>query len=322
MPATRIRADHDSLTRLAKSFAGRADATRQTISKLKRCNDILQGGDWVGKGANKFYSEMDSSVMPSLNRLAKSLDKASQVTLKIAQIMRQADDDIARIMRPDANGSSLGAIAGAVVGGIMGGAVGGAIGAAAGAAAGSAIGDAIGGGSASGGGAGSGGSSGSGGEYQDTFPSPEADAKVAEIHQKARELREAHDRDEDSQQIKDELLALTTHGSGDRAVIGKGGEIPEWADDAKKNGGIWYENPQGYYEIVGPELAWDMNQLFLQRQLESGIPKIDYVGEPVEQVLTDPTIRGKTRWREVKYLEENAAQYGYERQGNSWVKVR
>jgi hypothetical protein len=65
-----------------------------------------------------------------------------------------------------------------------------------------------------------------------------------------------------------------------------------------------------------------MNQLFLQRQLESGIPKIDYVGEPVEQVLTDPAIIGKTRWREVKYLEENAAQYGYERQGNSWVKVR
>ncbi len=105
MPAPKVRSDHDALKNLAGKFGQQAEASRQLISNLKSKVDTLRGKDWVGKGADKFYAEMDSAVFPSLNRLSKSMDSAQRVTLKISQIMKQAEDDAAALFKGGANGS-------------------------------------------------------------------------------------------------------------------------------------------------------------------------------------------------------------------------
>ncbi|WP_156616806.1 hypothetical protein [Mycobacterium sp. 852014-52144_SCH5372336] len=131
-----------------------------------------------------------------------------------------------------------------------------------------------------------------------------------------------------------ELAELSTHqfGNADRVVLGKwdgldGGYIGE----ARANGGIYYDTGPDAWNAIGdglskPEanaLGWFVNEQFLQAQMERGVPRIDYVVEgtrfsSIEDVIrTDPNSFSA---REIKFLVQNAATYGYERVGNSWVK--
>ncbi|KUI15375.1 hypothetical protein AU191_06545 [Mycolicibacterium acapulense] len=131
-----------------------------------------------------------------------------------------------------------------------------------------------------------------------------------------------------------ELANLSTHqfGNVDRVVLGKwdgldGGYIGE----ARVNGGIYYDTGPDAWNAIGdglskPEanaLGWIVNEQFLQTQMERGVPRIDYIVEgtrftSIEDVIrTDPNSFSA---REIKFLVQNAATYGYERVGNSWVK--
>jgi WXG100 family type VII secretion target len=117
MPAPKVRSDFDALNNIAKSIKQQADATAKTSSALKNKMGTLQGGDWVGKGANKFYSEMSSHVLPALQRLSTALTHGSAITLKISALMKQADDDVARLFKTGdvggADGSQAAASGGA-----------------------------------------------------------------------------------------------------------------------------------------------------------------------------------------------------------------
>lgn len=108
MSAPKVRADHDALSQIAQRFGAEADKSRQNVTKIKSKLEVLKGGDWVGKGATKFYNEMDSAVLPSLNRLTNALDMAQKVTVRISALMKQAEDDAAKNFRYDAGGGAGG----------------------------------------------------------------------------------------------------------------------------------------------------------------------------------------------------------------------
>jgi len=100
------RADYESLSQIARSFGQQADATRQSLQRLRSKMGVLQGGDWEGKGADKFYQEMDSAVLPAVQRLAQALERASETTRQISRVMKQAEDDAARLFRLEDAGRS------------------------------------------------------------------------------------------------------------------------------------------------------------------------------------------------------------------------
>lgn len=97
MSAAKVRSDFDQLNNIAGTFGSQSDAIGQMTQNLKGKMEQLRGGDWVGKGATKFYNEMDNSVMPSLKRLQNALSQANSTTKKIAQLMKQTEDESARI---------------------------------------------------------------------------------------------------------------------------------------------------------------------------------------------------------------------------------
>ena len=98
MPAPRIRCEYDVLDQIAKKFFSQADLTNQSLKNLRTQMETLQGGDWVGRGAKKFNSEMKSSLLPSMRGLSQVLEEGGQVTRKISQVMHQADEDAARLI--------------------------------------------------------------------------------------------------------------------------------------------------------------------------------------------------------------------------------
>ncbi|WP_193044323.1 WXG100 family type VII secretion target [Mycolicibacterium baixiangningiae] len=139
-----------------------------------------------------------------------------------------------------------------------------------------------------------------------------------------------------------ELADLSTHrmpsptvdaGNADRVVLGKwAGQEDGYIGEARNNGGIYYDTGPDTWSAIGHALSnqeadalgWQVNEQFLKAQMEIGVARFDYVVQgtrfsSVEDVVrTDPNSFSA---REIKYLMQNAPAYGYERIGNSWVRV-
>jgi WXG100 family type VII secretion target len=112
MPTPRVRADYDALSQITQSFQAQAEATRRTLQSLKRQIQVLEGGDWIGQGATAFYQEMNGAVLPAMQRLGNALETAAQTTQQISQIIKQAEDDAARVLRGDGAGGAGGGAGG------------------------------------------------------------------------------------------------------------------------------------------------------------------------------------------------------------------
>ena len=156
-----------------------------------------------------------------------------------------------------------------------------------------------------------------------------ADDIARTLDQAIVDLRGAYLAGEDVAPYAREIASLSTHTSGsvDRVVLGKWVENGGYIGEAKTNGGIWYETADGVFDKIttglspdaGRDLAWSVNEQFLAGQLERGVPRIDFVGETVRDVLINrPTSFSAM---EIKYLQNNAAKYSYMLDGNSWIKV-
>ncbi|KUH81417.1 MULTISPECIES: hypothetical protein [unclassified Mycobacterium] len=171
-------------------------------------------------------------------------------------------------------------------------------------------------------------------DYSDGY-SPDAPAVASS-------LNEAYVNGQPTVELARQVADLSTHhmpspnsdtGNADRVVLGKwAGPEDGYIGEARKNGGIYYDTGPDTWSAIGhglsrPEadaLGWQVNEQFLKTQLEGGVPRIDYVVEgtrfsSVEDVIrTDPNSFSA---KEIKYLIQNAPAYGYERIGNSWVRV-
>jgi len=88
-----IRADYESLEQLASQFANQAQAVQQMLQNVKGAMDPLEGGGWIGRGSDAFFSEMNSEVLPATTRLQQALDEASRVTKQIVETVKQAEEE-------------------------------------------------------------------------------------------------------------------------------------------------------------------------------------------------------------------------------------
>ena len=163
-----IRADYDQMPDISKRFEREAVNVKRSIDSLNRTIEVLKGGDWFGEGANAFYREMESEVMPAMQRLLKTLEMGSGVMKAIERLLHEAEQTIGGLFSAMLGSidvgitieiGGLGAAVGAAVAGSGGGGSGGG-------GAGGSEGEqpaSGGGGGGSGGGAGGGGSGGGGG---------------------------------------------------------------------------------------------------------------------------------------------------------------
>ena len=115
MAAPKVRIDYESMKQIAQAFARESEAAGHTLQSLQRAMDVLQGGDWVGKGAKAFYREMEQDVLPAMRRLNQALGSANRVTLQIVQLMQGAEDQASAILRAILAGLMS---AGGILGGI------------------------------------------------------------------------------------------------------------------------------------------------------------------------------------------------------------
>jgi WXG100 family type VII secretion target len=144
--------------------------------------------------------------------------------------------------------------------------------------------------------------------------------------------------------LLDDLARLTTHGSGDRVVLGpwNADKIPgrpnwigEYGIEAQSNGGRYFHS-EGIYDIFrgdrsGPPVAdiWEVNKRFLEQQFnDPSVKRIDYVLENPSKLFADPDqlalpyAQRRASWKELDALFNRAEDYGFvfdDAQG-AWIR--
>lgn len=144
--APKIQCDYGQFEQIAGAFAQHADDTAQLMRQVVQQVEALQSSGWIGVGANNFYQEMFSEVLPGMQRLMAALGHANSSSHKIARLFRDAEQEAASLFggsdgggesSSSGNGSSI-ASAAAGAGAVMGE---GALGPGGGVASGSMVGD-------------------------------------------------------------------------------------------------------------------------------------------------------------------------------------
>jgi WXG100 family type VII secretion target len=98
--ADEIKADYSQLEQIRSRFGNEEQAVYQVHMNLIKPFDQLENGQgWIGKGSDAFYREMHDVVFPALTRLQAALSEAGEKTKKIADTMRQAEQDAASPFR-------------------------------------------------------------------------------------------------------------------------------------------------------------------------------------------------------------------------------
>lgn len=172
---------------------------------------------------------------------------------------------------------------------------------------------------------------GHGGDHEPGDPSHASSGAHDPVHT-ANDLNDAFRNGLPTEDLARQVAEGATHhvGDSDRVVLGKyDGQDGGYIGEAKDHGGIYYDTGKDVWDAVGnglaPEqskaLGWEVNEQFLRVQMEHHVSRIEYVlpdgFDSVDQVAR---VRRETfSALEINFLNENAARYGYVREGNSWV---
>lgn len=90
----RIRKLHyDDMSNIVKRFRSEAQEIDGLLKQTKGKVESLHNNQWVGQGADKFFGEMEQSVLPAVGRLVGALGHAGDVAQKIADTIRRFDEE-------------------------------------------------------------------------------------------------------------------------------------------------------------------------------------------------------------------------------------
>jgi WXG100 family type VII secretion target len=88
-----IRADYEEMEQIATRFSTQSQAIQQMMQKVRGSMEKLENGDWIGRGSDAFFNEMNSDILPAVQRLVEALEEGGRTTKDIAQTVQQAEEE-------------------------------------------------------------------------------------------------------------------------------------------------------------------------------------------------------------------------------------
>lgn len=83
---------YDEMENISKIFQAQADIAQQVFDSIRNTMEDLKP-DWIGKGSDAFFNEMESEVNPALQRLIQALEEGSNVVMQINQTIETAEQE-------------------------------------------------------------------------------------------------------------------------------------------------------------------------------------------------------------------------------------
>lgn len=92
-----IQVEYEQMAGLSQRMRGRAEACSALRRRLQQALTPLQQGGWYGRGATAFFREMESDVLPAMNRLETALTEGHLVLDEMVRIFQQAEEEAAAL---------------------------------------------------------------------------------------------------------------------------------------------------------------------------------------------------------------------------------
>ena len=98
MASDRFQAKYDELDQLSGMFSSTAGQVGETMGKLKSAIENMRD-KWIGEGAQKFFQEMESDVLPALGKLQAALNEGATKTKSMAANIHDHEQQASNLFR-------------------------------------------------------------------------------------------------------------------------------------------------------------------------------------------------------------------------------
>lgn len=90
-----FQANSEVLQEVSQLFRQQADALNEALESFMATAEDMRGHGWLGLGAEAFYDEFDTLLVPEAKKIMENLQGSAERVDKIAQVI---EDGIARIL--------------------------------------------------------------------------------------------------------------------------------------------------------------------------------------------------------------------------------
>lgn len=91
MPANIIQANYETLEKVADLFSTCSSITEDMLRQVTSKMDDLRP-NWIGRGSDAFFGEMEDDVLPQVRRIKSALDESMSTTQRIIEILQDAEE--------------------------------------------------------------------------------------------------------------------------------------------------------------------------------------------------------------------------------------
>lgn len=120
MSADVVQGNYEQLQQVATRFQRQSEQIGMMEAQLRRGMQKLEQS-WEGRGSQAFQREMGSLTIPGIVRLKNALNQANSITAKIANTLKQAEEEAAKLFKGEGPGGGGGLENGSGGGGDTGG---------------------------------------------------------------------------------------------------------------------------------------------------------------------------------------------------------
>jgi len=88
-----ISINAEGMNKLINEFDEESERVRRVLQMLQADMEQCKGGGWIADAADSYYSQMESEVLPSVERLSRSLNMAAEVMNQVMDVFGEADEE-------------------------------------------------------------------------------------------------------------------------------------------------------------------------------------------------------------------------------------
>ena len=87
-----VQVNYDEMQAIIKLLQQEEEELKALLQQTKGKVESLHGNQWVGQGADKFFNEMEGTVLPAMGRMVNALDVAGNVAKQVINTIHSADE--------------------------------------------------------------------------------------------------------------------------------------------------------------------------------------------------------------------------------------
>jgi len=109
MAQDKFQVKYDELDQLAGMFSSESGQVSEVIGKLKSAIENMRD-KWIGEGAQKFFNEMESEVLPALGKLQSALNEGATKTKQMAGLVHEHEEQASNLFKVSGGIGGIGGV--------------------------------------------------------------------------------------------------------------------------------------------------------------------------------------------------------------------